>query len=237
VVEVRDLSFRVLRRISFSVETGAVVGIVGKNGAGKTTLLKSLGGFYPYSGSVKVDGVEVRELPPLERVKTVNYLPQDFYHPFPFTVYEFLKATTEKDDGRIYEVLKKLGILKFKNRLLHSLSGGEKVKVHISRLLLVDPEVFLLDEPVAYLDISVSPFIENLVRELSERGKTVFITSHDVNFLYGLCDLFLGLKEGELSLFGGREELLKKGKEVFGVELKLISCNGETFIKTGGGGK
>lgn len=232
MVELRELSFRVLKNVSFSVETGRVVGVVGKNGAGKTTLLKSLGGFYPYSGSVKVNGVEVRELPPSERVKTVNYLPQDFYHPFPFTVYEFLKTTTGKDGKRIDRVLNKLGIFRFKNRLLNSLSGGEKVKVHISRLILIDPEVFLLDEPVAYLDVSVSPFIESLVKELSERGKTVFITSHDLNFLYSLCDSFVGLKNGELSFFGGKEELVKNGRKVFGVELKRISCNGETFIKT-----
>ena len=232
MVEVRELSFGILKSVSFTIPDGAVVGVVGKNGSGKTTLLKSLGGFYRYSGSVKVNGREVGELPPEIRVKTVNYLPQDFYHPFPFTVYEFLSSTTGKGEGEIDKALSQLRISAFKDRLLNNLSGGEKVKVHIARLLLVDPEVYLLDEPVAYLDVSVVPFIGRLVRELSKEGKTVFITSHDVGFLYGLCDLFLGLREGELSLFGDGRELLRKSREIFGVELKAFKCNGETFIKT-----
>ena len=232
MLEVRGLSCGILKEVSFTVPDGKVVGVVGRNGAGKTTLLKCLGGFYRYLGSVKVSGREVRELPPEERVKRVNYLPQDFYHPFPFTVYEFLSSTTGKGGSEVEEVLESLGILKFKERLLNSLSGGEKVKVHIARLLLVDPEVYLLDEPVAYLDVSVVPFIGHLVRELSKRGKTVLITSHDVGFLYSLCNLFLGLREGELSLFGDGRELLRKSREIFGVELKAFECNGETFIKT-----
>ncbi len=232
MVEVRELSFGILKKVSFSVPDGAVVGVVGKNGAGKTTLLKSLGGFYRYSGTVNVNGREVKELPPEKRVKTINYLPQDFYHPFPFTVYEFLSSTTGRGEKEIEKILATLKVLKLKNRLLNSLSGGEKVKVHLARLLLLDPEVYLLDEPVAYLDVSVVPFIGRLVRELSKGGKTVFITSHDVGFLYDLCDLFLGLREGELHLFGSGGELLQKSREIFGVELKAFECDGEVFIKT-----
>ncbi len=232
MVEVRELSFGILKDVSFTVPEGSVVGVVGKNGAGKTTLLKCLGGFYGYSGSVKVNGKEVRELPPEERVKAVNYLPQDFYHPFPFTVYEFLSSTTGKRDEEIEEVLSHLGISAFRNRLLNGLSGGEKVKVHLSRLLLIDPEVYLLDEPVAYLDVSVVPLIGELVREISKRGKTVFITSHDIGFLYELCQLFVGVREGELRLFGSGGELLRKSREIFDVELKAFDCNGEFFIKT-----
>ena len=232
MLEVRELSFGILKRVSFTVPEGSVVGVVGKNGAGKTTLLKCLGGFYSYSGSVRVNGREIGELPPEERIKTVNYLPQDFYHPFPFTVYEFLSSTTGKGEKEIEELLSQLGISALRERLLNGLSGGEKVKVHLVRLLLLDPEVYLLDEPVAYLDVSVVPFIGHLVKELSKRGRTVLITSHDIGFLYELCHLFLGLKEGELRLFGSGGELLKKSREIFGVELKAFECNGETFIKT-----
>ena len=70
------------------------------------------------------------------------------------------------------------------------------------------------------------------IRDSSKRGKTVLITSHDVGFLYSLCNLFLGLREGELSLFGDGRELLKRSREIFGIELKAFECNGETFIKT-----
>ncbi len=235
MVEVRELSFRILSNLTFSVGRGKVVGIVGRNGSGKTTLLRCLGGYHKYTGSVKVEGVEIKRASPKERLKLVNYLPQNFSYAFPYTVFEFLSVTTGKRGQEVEEVLGELQIGSLKGRFVNTLSGGESVKVQIARLLLSAPKVFLLDEPVAFLDVTVYSLIGNLVWKLKGRGKTVFITAHDLSFLYDTCDLFLGMEKGRLIFFGEKMDFIDGMRKLFNGFLKVKEFNGEIFIKPKGG--
>ncbi len=231
MVEVEGLRFGILKGISLRVERGRTVGVIGKNGAGKTTFLKCIGGFYKYSGKVRINGKDVLTVSPGERFKLVNYLPQNFNFYFPLTVLEFLKATTGKKKDEIEEKLGYLGIFHLKDRFLGSLSGGESVKVQIARLLISDPEVFLFDEPTAFLDVTVYSELERLVEELKSRNKTVFITAHDLSFLYDVCDLFLGIERGEAIFFEGKEEFANGVERVFGGSVLIKRVGGEVFIK------
>ncbi len=219
MLEVKELSFKeILKGISFKAEEGEVIGVLGKNGAGKSTFLKCLGGFYEYEGEVKLLGRELSSIPLKERVKLVNYLPQSFKPTFDYKVKEFLYLSTgvEVNDT----ILSKFGVLKLKERELSSLSGGEKVKVLLSRLELISPSVYLLDEPSAYLDPCVISLLASYIRELSEKGKIVLIVSHDINFVFKVSDLFLGIKNGELLFFGKREEAREKLEKLFECPLK-----------------
>jgi iron complex transport system ATP-binding protein len=231
VVEVESLSFGILKNVSLKVGKGKVIGIVGKNGAGKTTLLKCLGGFFRYRGSVRIEGREVLKVSPEERFRLVNYLPQNFNYYFPLTVFEFLRATTGKGENEIKEKLEYLKIFHLKDRFVNSLSGGERVKVQIARLLISDPKVFLFDEPTAFLDVTVYSEIEKLVLELKGKNRTVFITAHDLSFLYDVCDLFLGIEEGKTVFLGGKEEFLRGIEEIFRGRVLVKEINGEVFIK------
>jgi len=235
VVEVRELSFRILSNLTFSVGRGKVVGIVGRNGSGKTTLLRCLGGYHKYTGSVRIEGVEIKRTSSKERFELVNYLPQNFSYAFPYTVFEFLSVTTGRRRQEIEEVLGELQIESLKGRFVNTLSGGESVKVQLARLLLSAPKVFLLDEPVAFLDVTVYSLIGNLVGNLRRRGKTVFITAHDLSFLYDTCDLFLGMEEGRVAFFGGKKDFIYRVREFFKGFLKVREFNGEIFIKPKGG--
>jgi len=234
LLEVENLSFKgILKGVTFSVKGGTIVGLAGKNGAGKTTLFKCLGGYYRYSGCVSWKGRELRSLPLTLRVKLVNYLPQSPEVLFPFTVEEFLTASipfsVEKKD--LEGALQRVGILSLRSRSFKLLSGGEKVKVLIARLLLIDPEVYLFDEPVAFLDVEVLPLLAEIMQELKERGKVVLVTAHDVNFLLDVCDLFLGLKGGELFFYGGRETFLRNLENLYDTKLRVVNLAGETFVK------
>ncbi len=219
MLEVKGLSFgKILKGISFKAEAGQVIGVLGKNGAGKSTLLKCLGGFYSYEGEVKLFGRELSSIPLRERVKLVNYLPQSFNPTFDYKVKEFLYLSTgvEVDDA----TLSKFGVLKLKERKLSLLSGGERVKVLLSRLELISPSVYLLDEPSAYLDPCVISLLTSYVRELSEKRKIVFIVSHDVDFVFKVSNLFLGIKEGELLFFEKRKGAKEKLEELFECQLE-----------------
>ncbi|SMO51429.1 iron complex transport system ATP-binding protein [Balnearium lithotrophicum] len=235
MVEVRELSFRILSNFTFSVGSGKVVGIVGRNGSGKTTLLRCLGGYHKYTGSVKVEGVEIKRASSKERFKLVNYLPQSFSYFFPYTVLEFLSVTTGKEREETEEVLEELQIGNLRKRFVNTLSGGESVKVQLARLILSAPKVFLLDEPVAFLDVTVYSLIGKLVEKLQREGKTVFITAHDLSFLYDTCDLFLGMEKGKFVFFGEKGDFLYGIRELFNGFLKVKAFNGEVFIKPKGG--
>jgi ABC-type cobalamin/Fe3+-siderophores transport system ATPase subunit len=234
LLEVKSLSFKdILKGITFSVEPGTIVGLAGKNGAGKTTLLKCLGGYYPYSGRINWNGKDVGNLPLKQRIKLLNYLPQSIEVLFPFTVKELLTASIPfKVERKALEgTLKKVGILHLRNKTFRLLSGGEKVKVFIARLLLIDPEIYLFDEPAAFLDVEVLPLLAKIILELKKRKKVVLVTAHDVNFLLDLCDLFMGLKGGELLFYGDRETFLKNLENLYDTKLKVVHLAGETFIK------
>jgi len=226
VLEVRELSVKgLLKGISFEAKGGEVIGVVGKNGAGKSSLLKALGGFYPYGGSVKVEGVEVKRAPLRKRVKLVNYLPQNFSPPAGYTVRELLELSTGREIGG---ALKEFNLEKLEDRPVELLSGGERVKLLLARLKLISPKVYLLDEPSAYLDVAVLSLLEEFIRGV--KG-VVVVVSHDIPFLYRLCKKFLGIKEGRELFFGGRGELLKNLEELFDCPLEVREIEGELFIK------
>ena len=243
MLEVRNLFYRgILKDISFRVERGSVIGLAGKNGSGKTTFLKCIGGFLNYSGFVLLDGEDLKKLSSRKRVLKVNYLPQILEISFPYTVFEFLLSSlvplkgffpslADEDIEKVEFYLEKLNIYHLKDRIFSTLSGGERVKVLIARLLLVDPDVYLFDEPGAFLDVEVLPFLAEIVEELKEREKIVIITAHDLNFLLDVADQFVGLKNGKLFFSGGKEEFLENVELLFDTKLRILKSQNEIFIK------
>jgi iron complex transport system ATP-binding protein len=231
VLEVRELSVNgILKGISFRASRGEVVGIVGRNGAGKSSLLKAVGGFYPYGGSVKVEGVEVRGAPVEERVRLANYLPQSFTPPPGYGAREFLEVSTGRERKEVEEALREFGLEELSEREAAVLSGGERVKLLLARLKLISPKVYLLDEPSAYLDLSVLSLLEEFVREVSKKG-VVLVVSHDVQFLWRVANRFLGIKEGRELFFGERGELLENLEELFECSLEVKEIDGEILIR------
>ncbi len=192
-----------------SVEPGNIYAFIGPNGSGKTTLLKILGLLMsPTSGTLTFNGEcvkpEDRSAKACRRRMTmVSQQPYLFHSTVGKNIDYGLKIRNVSRAGRkslVRECLRKVRLdEEFLHRSAQSLSGGETKRVAIARALAIDPDVLFLDEPMANVDSSATPVLENVIRELRERnGRTILITGHYLGHAYRLTDHVYTLKEGKL---------------------------------------
>ncbi|MBQ6076310.1 MAG: energy-coupling factor ABC transporter ATP-binding protein [Lachnospiraceae bacterium] len=204
----------VLRDVSFRVENGESVGLIGANGAGKTTLMRALLGLLPHEGLITVDGTEVtpKTLPEIRR-KLGFVLQNSDNQMFMPTVYEDMifgplnyGASREETDARVDAVLTRLGIADLKRRHNHKLSGGEKRMAAIATVLAMEPDVILMDEPTSALDPRNRRLMIRTIRELPG---TRIITSHDLDMIWDTCDRVIVLGRGSVAADGPAREILQ----------------------------
>jgi len=207
---------RVVDGVSMEVRPAEVVGLLGPNGAGKTTSFYMMVGLLrPDGGEVLLSGEDIGQLPMHERARRgISYLPQE---PSIFrkltvrqnllTVLETLKLTRHEREERLSALLSELGVSHLAEAKAHSLSGGERRRVEISRALVIEPAFILLDEPFAGIDPLAVLDIQGIVRQLKERGIGVLISDHNVRETLGVCDRAYILNEGRI-LEEGPPELI-----------------------------
>ena len=205
-----DKSFgarRVLRDVSVRISAGEVVGLLGPNGAGKTTTFYIIVGLLrPDGGRVALNGVDVTDLPMYQRARAgISYLPQE---PSVFrkltveqnilAILETLPISAEECQGRLWRLLEELSIAHLAKTKAYALSGGERRRLEITRALVISPAFMLLDEPFAGIDPIAVTDIQNIIRQLKERGIGVLITDHNVRETLGICDRAYILNEGSI---------------------------------------
>jgi zinc transport system ATP-binding protein len=189
----KDLSFSygnntILKNLNFEISQDDYIAIIGPNGGGKTTLLKLLLGFLqPTEGEIKILGK-----PPLKARQTIGYLPQyiNFNMDMPINVFDIVLQGRLTKDKLFYndrdrelanEKLKLMNIEKLKNRKIKDLSGGQRQRVLLARALTKEPEILILDEPTASIDLEGQKEIYALLKKLP---LTKLIVSHDINILF-----------------------------------------------------
>ncbi len=206
----------VVREVSFSVESGQVVGLLGPNGAGKTTsFYMVVGMLQPDSGSIQLDGEPIADWPMYRRARRgLSYLPQESSIFRKLTVRENLWVGLEAQGLTPTEREEKMQILLDDFRINHlrdsygySLSGGERRRVEIARALAGAPKFLLLDEPFAGIDPIAVGDIQEIIRELKARGIGVLITDHNVRETLGICDRAYILKDGHIEVEGSANEI------------------------------
>ena len=197
-VSLRNVTFSyngqpVLERLSFDVEKGDFLAIIGPNGGGKSTLLKLMMGILtPRSGEILLFGK-----PPEESGAVIGYVPQETGHnlDFPITVIDVVLMGLLHRRDRMHrfgstawekarEALKKVGMEMFEERRIAELSGGQRQRVLIARALCSDPDILMLDEPTASIDFSGQREIFDLLESLNEK-MTVIVVSHDMSMVMG----------------------------------------------------
>ena len=239
MIEVHSVSFRyhedwVLQDVSFRVEKGEFVGVIGPNGSGKSTLLKILYCLLsPRKGEIHFELVPMKKMGRADIAKRIAVVAQETHLLFPFSVLEtVLMGRSPYLGSRMFESEKDLEIAKkamewtdvlpFSERPMDELSGGERKRVFISRALAQEPEVILLDEPTANLDIHHQMDFLDLILTLNrERGLTIVMASHDMNIASEFCDRLILLKEGRIYKMGTPDEVITKEhiEKVYGCEV------------------
>lgn len=218
MIEVQDLTKRygsveAVRRVSFTVDTGQIVGLLGPNGAGKTTIMKVLTGYhYPTEGDARIDGFSVFENS-LEVKRRLGYLPENAPLYTDLTPREYLQFVAEarqlpkeKRRARINEVLAACGIEAVQNRPIETLSKGYRQRVGLAQAILHDPPILILDEPTTGLDPNQIIEIRNLIRELG-KSKTVILSTHILQEVEAVCSQVLIINEGRIAAQGTTEEI------------------------------
>ena len=206
-IEVRELTKRygpqlAVDNISFTVNTGEIVGFLGPNGAGKTTTMKIITNFIaPTSGDVLIDGTSIREQPN-EIKRHIGYLPENnpLYNDMPVIDYlRFVGELLNLDNltGRIKDVIEKVGLYDEKHKKIGELSKGYKQRVGLAQAIIHDPDVLVLDEPTSGLDPNQIIEIRNLIKQLGQQ-KTVLLSTHIMQEVEAICDRIIIINKGRI---------------------------------------
>jgi len=212
---------QVLEDVSFSVQQGDFFIIIGPNGSGKTTLLKCISGILKHpTGTLEVSGTRIQNYSRKSLARSIAMVPQMAPADFPFTVTELvlmgrsphlgiLGVEHEKDLNIADQAMDFTGVASLAHRKVDQLSGGERQRVMVARAICQEPEIILLDEPTASLDLAHQLRVMDLMERLREERKvTILMVSHDINLaaLYG--NRLMLLKEGHVVSIGSPAEVL-----------------------------
>jgi len=245
-IEIKNLNFAyngslVLKNINYRFEEGKLISIVGPNGSGKSTMLKCLDNIIqPGSGEVTLDHKNIFDFKTNELARKIAYVAQSENATFPASVFDtillgrkpFIEWSPLNSDLKIVaEMIKKLDLDQISLKNINKLSGGQRQRVFIARALAQQPEILLLDEPTANLDLKHQLEVLKILKHLSKQGITVIIAIHDLNLALQFSDRFVLLKSGELFASGGKEIISQPTIEkLYDIEVKIIEDHGQFII-------
>jgi len=234
----------ILKGISLEVEQGEIFGYLGPNGAGKTTTLKCLLGLiFPEKGDIEILGQPHQAISAKARL---GYLPENPYFYDYLTAREFLKFYSQlhlinksEQDTRIPSLLKKVGLLEAADLQLRKFSKGMLQRIGLAQALLNDPDLVLLDEPLGGLDPLGRKEIRDIVAELRDAGKTVFLSSHILQDIEMICDRVAIIVEGHIVNSGRLHDLISQNILFTEITLSGIAASelhdlGESLVTPGG---
>ena len=212
---------QVVNGISLEIQSGEVCGLLGPNGAGKTTTFHMLVGFLePDSGKVFIDGKDVSGTPMYLRARGgIGYLAQEPTVFRGLTVEDNLVAILERTTSdktalanRVDSLLTEFGLTKLKKQKAWSLSGGEKRRLEVARVMINEPKIILLDEPFVGIDPITVSELKNIIRHLKDKGIGVLITDHNVRETLSITDRSYLIYEGQILIEGSADVLLNDPK-------------------------
>ncbi|MDU6296251.1 ABC transporter ATP-binding protein [Clostridium celatum] len=225
----------IVKNVSFKVERGNNLCIVGPNGCGKSTLLKSIANLLDYRGNITLDSKEMRKLTRKDLAKNVALMSQASNIYFSYTVYEtvslgryaHIKGVFSKigkeDDEIILKSIENVGLLDIKDKLITELSGGQLQRVYLARAFAQDPDIILLDEPTNHLDLKCQiEILDYLNKWTKENNKIVVAVLHDLNLVQTFGEKVIMMNNGKIVSSGTPKEVLNndKLKDVYGVDVK-----------------
>ena len=234
MIEFQNVSFSygdvpVVENLSFTIQKGETVGLIGANGAGKSTIMKLMLGLLSGSGEIQVDGLPVCRDNLAEIRKKIGFVLQDSDNQmFMPTVYEDMifgprnyGLSKEKTEKRVDTVLTQLGLQDLKHRHNHKISGGEKRMAAIATILAMEPEMILMDEPSTALDPVNRRTVINTINRLPQ---TKLIASHDLDMILDTCQRVILLSHGTIVADGDAETILRDKALLEANRMELPFC-------------
>jgi len=254
-IELQDVSVKkgssiILHRINLCINKNEFVGVIGPNGAGKSTLLNVIAGLERFEGTLKLFGEKESWRRDRKKRLKIGYLPQLFEieRRFPVNVLELVMTGVT---GRIglfrfpekhhlydaYDIMETLRIRHLAKKPVGILSGGERQKALLARTLMQKPDILLLDEPTANLDIAVQKEFFDLITEIHEKEKvTILLVTHDFNLLPQAMERAVLISQGKIVFDGHIWDTLsgERLSKIFNINLETFKGNGKRFISYDG---
>ncbi len=229
---------------SVAVARGELVGLIGPNGAGKSTLLKVLAGLLrPRRGEVLVDGVALDAVPARQLARCIGYLAQGAPAHWPLQVEKVValgrlphlswyQQPGATDRAAIERALELAEVTHLRDRIVTTLSGGERLRVLLARVFAAEPQLILADEPVAALDPYHQLHVMEILRDHAHRGGGAIAVLHDLNLAARFCDRLVLLDRGRQVCAGSAREVLDNThlRAVYGIEAELTERDGELTV-------
>lgn len=249
LLEVKDISFsyddeEIFSNISFSIDKGDVLCILGPNGTGKTTLIKCLNALNDIdAGEILINGTNIKKLSFSEISRYIGYIPQSHVPSFPFTVldvvvmgrapYLNLTSSPKKEDIEIaLNALKTLGIDDLKDKEYTNLSGGERQLVFLARVLCQQPDILILDEPTSHLDFGNQIKLLEIIDNLSKSGLSIIMSSHFPDHAFLSSNKVAIMKDKHFIDFGSPEDVVTEDnlRKAYSIEVNLIELDDDRKV-------
>lgn len=226
---------QIFQDVSFDVQTGQAVCLLGPNGCGKTTLLNCVADLIkPTSGTIMFDGVEAAKLSGAETAQMLGYVPQEITAAFDYTVLDYVvtgrapylkwfKRPGDAEYAKAWESLERMNIEYLAEKSYARISGGERQQVSIARVLTQKPSFILLDEPTSHLDFGNQVRVVDLVKDLAEEGFGILMTTHNPDHVLMLGGKVVAMEAGGAYRFGNVEDIVTAEmlRDLYGIDIAL----------------
>ncbi len=241
-INIKNLSFsygthKVLDDISFEIEDGCLVTLLGPNGVGKSTLFKCILGLLKIgSGTIEINGKNIKDMSTRERAQNVAYIPQAHLPVFDYKVRDVVLMSTASQLSslaspgkaqieRADEALETVGLLELRDRTYTQISGGEQQLVLIARALAQNAKTIIMDEPTSALDYGNTARVLTAVKDLTERGLCIFQSTHNPDHAFYYSDKTLALNAGKIVAFGDPKEVITREliRDLYSIDANVVS--------------
>jgi iron complex transport system ATP-binding protein len=248
LIRIEDVEFsyeasNTLDGVKFQARPGEFLGLIGPNGSGKTTLLRCINGLLkPQRGAIFLEGKQVSKMKLDEIAQVCAGVPTDIPDDFNISVEEYVFLgryphihniwwEERKDEEQVERAIECFELEHLRRRKLFEVSSGEKERVLLAKAVVQEPKVMLVDEPSAHLDLKFKLEVMERLHELSRRGITVIVASHDINLLIKYCDRVIIMKKGSIVTCGSPHEVMTEEliRDVYEVEAAVMRVDGEIY--------